>query len=281
MRITELYKPMDVQDAYEKLIGQKKATLMAGGMFLRLQKRTLPLVIDLSALPLKGIETINATEKDQAVSGCERLLIGAMTSLREIEMHPALPAVLRESVAQIAGVAVRNMATIGGSVMGRYPFSDINTALMALNATLHFYINGSVPISTFMSEGLQEQDILIGIEVPTLEDVRGTYKAFKVVYTDFPLVNVAVCQWPRNPEHLTIAIGARPGRAAICTHAYSNANVNVNVNESTDLGETQVEALLAHFTFGDDYRASEAYRRALAKALISDCLLEVEQWKSL
>lgn len=286
MKITEFYRPMDVQDAYEKLMGQKKATLMAGGMFLRLQNRTLPLVIDMEGLKLAGVK---------AGKG-ETLLIGAMTTLRDIELNHQLPEVLRASVLQIAGVGVRNLATIGGSVMGRYPFSDINTALAALGAVLHFHVNGEIPMTDFIEKGLNERDMLLWIEVPIGAGVKGCFSAYKKVYTDFAILNMAIVKQMHGQDQgeasdqqkgqesgdnkdevidrntglkepvnrLTISIGARPGAAQTFQIAYNGQSA---------------DDLLTHVTFGDDYRASAAYRQALAKALLTDVLEEVAKWK--
>lgn len=256
MKITEFYRPMDVQDAYEKLMGQKKATLMAGGMFLRLQNRTLPLVIDLEGLNLSGVKTGRNEGKT--------LLIGAMTSLRDIELHGRLPEVLVASVRQIAGVGVRNLATIGGSVMGRYPFSDINTALAALGAVLHFHVAGPMAMVDFLEGSLKERDMLLWIEVPVREAVKGHFSAFKRVYTDFALLNMALVGVRDSVNRLTISIGARPGVAQTLDVQY--------VGQSA-------EEILEKVTFGDDYRASAPYRQALAIAMLTDALEEVAKWK--
>lgn len=284
MKITEFYRPIDVQDAYEKLMGQKKATLMAGGMFLRLQNRTLPLVIDMEGLKLAGVKV----GRKHGQSEGETLLIGAMTTLRAIELDSQLPEVLRASVLQIAGVGVRNLATIGGSVMGRYPFSDINTALAALGAVLHFHVAGEMPMTDFIENGLKERDMLLWIEVPACDGVKGCFSAYKKVYTDFALLNMAIVRQMQNlaqgeassgntgeapagnqglkapVNRLTISIGARPGAAQTFDVAYDGQSA---------------EDLLAHVTFGDDYRSSAAYRQALAKAMLADALEEVAKWK--
>lgn len=284
MRITEFYKPMDTRDAYERLIGQKKATLMAGGMFLRLQNRTLPLVIDLEPLGLRGIDVSSGLSDGSVPAGgtFRSLRIGAMTTLREIEVHPDLPPLLRESVRQIAGIGVRNLATIGGSVMGRYPFSDINTALMALEARLHFHLSGPVPMAQYMASGLGESDILLAVEVPHRDCCRGAFRTYKEVYTAFALVNAAVClhrePWLQgqlaHPEPLlTVAIGARPGRA-----------ISVRVPATfSEISQIETGSLL-EFRFGDDYRATAECRQRLAKVLVEDCMEaiakeEVPRWK--
>ena len=94
-------------------------------LWLKMQNRTVQTVIDLSDLGLSGIEE---TE--------EEYRIGAMTSLRELELHKGLDAMtggaVRESLRHIVGVQFRNLATVGGSIFGRFGFSDVLTMFLAL-----------------------------------------------------------------------------------------------------------------------------------------------------
>lgn len=246
MRIKEYTNPINIDDAYEQLVSQKNATLLGGGLFLRLQKRNLPLVIDLNGMGLNRIE-----------SSTDHFRIGAMATLRQIETHPALPRALVESTRQVAGVAVRNLATIGGSVMGRYPFSDINTALVALNATLHFHRTGALSIHQFMREGLTEPDILVDLTLEPVE--KSLFTSFKAVYTDFSLLNLAIVK----KENYTLAMGATPSRGRA---------ISFNPDEPLDFA-------LDQFSFETDRRGSGIYRRAIAKALLEDALKEVTTWK--
>lgn len=241
MKVLEYKRPTDLEEAFSLLNGQKNATVIAGGLFLRMQKRTIPLVIDLIDLELDFIE-----EED----GCFK--IGSMVSLREIEVNGSLQKGLIDSVKQISGVGTRNLATIGGSVCGRYPFSDIDTALMALNAELVFYQTGKISMREFYENGLKEKDILLHIEIP--KALKSATKFYKPVYTDFSLVNLSVA-------NNSIAIGARPSRA-ICL-------------ENVDFKITAKE-ILKDVNFYDDFRASGDYRRVLAETLLDDILDEME-----
>jgi CO/xanthine dehydrogenase FAD-binding subunit len=66
-----------------------------------------------------------------------------MVSLRDFEMSLLVKniqgGILVSAVSQIMGVAFRNGATVGGSVAGKFPFSDLITPLLALDTTLIFY----------------------------------------------------------------------------------------------------------------------------------------------
>lgn len=235
MKVNEFKRPKSIEEAYSLLMSHPKAGLIAGGLFMRLQKKTYPLLIDLQALDLNYIKVLS--------KGYE---IGAMTSLRTLEKSN-LPRGIIEATRQIAGIGVRNLATIGGSVCGRYPFSDINVALQAMNAKLNFYHSGQISIHTYLERGLGEADILMSIEIPEIK--KSSTRYYKKVYTDFSLVNVAYADGQ-------LVIGARPARGILLDKPYLS--------------------LIDGIEFKDDYKASGDYRKALAKALAEDLFKDLE-----
>jgi CO/xanthine dehydrogenase FAD-binding subunit len=246
MRIRDYIKPGDLSHAYERLVGTKGAVVMGGGIFLRLQNRTVPLMIDLADLGLDGVN----------ITG-DRVEIGAMTTLRQIEKHIGLPEALTGAMKQIAGISVRNMATIGGSVMGRYPFSDVIPVLLSFDTTLHFHSSGDMALLEYLENGLPCCDILTHLTFRMPE--KSAYKAYKTIYTDFALVNVSVAK----KDGYCVSIGARPGHSKC-----------VRVD-----GAEEVLGLVERFEFGTDHRASAEYRKALAQALLEDIWEGGESWK--
>ena len=83
----------------------------------------------------------------------EQFTIGAMVTLRQLETHAGLNAythdAMRHSVEHIIGVQFRNCATVGGSIFGRYGFSDVLSMFMGLDAYVELYNGGIVPIREF------------------------------------------------------------------------------------------------------------------------------------
>lgn len=239
MDILDYSLPATLEEAYTLLHSDKKASIIGGGLFLRMRKDKMPLLIDLKKINLDYI----TEEKDY-------FLIGSMTTLRDIEISD-LPDGIKESVKQIAGVGVRNIATIGGSVYGRYPFSDIDTALLANNAELEFFNNKTVLLEDYFKNGLDKKDILVSIKV---NKTTSYTKFFKPVYTDFSIVNISVC---KN----RVAVGARPGKA-VCIE-------NVDFNKSS-------KDILEEIKFTSDFKGSGEYRRAVAESLLDDIKKEME-----
>ena len=114
-------------------LNQKKSNVIVGGMmWLKMGRGQKGTVIDLSGL---GLDTIEETE--------EEFSIGCMCTLRQLELHEGLnkefDGIFRECTRHIVGTQFRNGATVGGSVFGRYGFSDILTCLLALDSYVELY----------------------------------------------------------------------------------------------------------------------------------------------
>ena len=108
-------------------LNQKKTALVLGGMvWLKMGNRNISTAIDLSGL---GLDTVQETD--------DEFVIGCMTPLRELEINKRLNeythGAVRESLRHIVGVQFRNCATVGGSIVSRFGFSDILTGLLALD----------------------------------------------------------------------------------------------------------------------------------------------------
>lgn len=78
-----------------------------------------------TAIDLCDLDSIRETE----------ISIGAMTPLRKLENSTILQAywgnAAQEAIKDIVGVQFRNMATVGGSLWGRFGFSDIIPLFLA------------------------------------------------------------------------------------------------------------------------------------------------------
>lgn len=247
MRFDQIIMPQTLDQAYEALIENKKSVLLAGGAYLKLQKRTVKTVIDLSDLDLNFINVEPTTFE-----------IGAMVTLRQLEIEDELPTALKDSVKNIAGIALRNIATIGGSVSGKYSFSNLITALLALEAELVFHKKGKITLASFIQTKEKEPDILVKIIIPRV--IQSLYSSKQLTYTDFPIVNMAISK----NDHVRISIGSRPMIATLI----EDPNLNLSPKE-----------LLKNIKFDSDLKASADYRRALAESMLEDALVEVSSWK--
>ncbi|MGL5434152.1 MAG: FAD binding domain-containing protein [Lachnospiraceae bacterium] len=253
-RAKEYVKAESLEDAYA--LNQKRSSVIVGGMmWLKMASFYKMTVIDLSALGLNYIE-----EDDQ------EFRIGCMCSLRQLELHEGLNqyfhGVFRECTRHIVGTQFRNTATVGGSVFGRFGFSDILTCLMMLDASVELYQGGIVSIQEF-TEMKRGRDILVRVIIK--KDGRvSAYTSQRQSKTDFPVI---ACGVAKKGNTYYISVGARPHKARLA------------VVREEDGRELQEMALLAanQMEFQSNMRASGDYRRHLANVYIRRLMEQLKE----
>ena len=156
LRIKEYRKVLSLEEAYE--LNQKKTNhIIGGGLWLKIGDRNLMTAIDLCNL---GLNTIEETE--------DEFIIGCMVTLRDLETHTGLNqytfGAVKESVRHIVGVQFRNCATVGGSIYGRFGFSDVLTLFAALDSYVELYHAGMMPVDQFIDQKY-DNDILVAVHV--------------------------------------------------------------------------------------------------------------------
>ncbi|MDO4478463.1 MAG: FAD binding domain-containing protein [Lachnospiraceae bacterium] len=240
-----------VSEAWE-LRQKGKNRVLAGGMWLRLGKgNVINTAIDLTQI---GLDTI---EEDDGV-----FTIGCMASLRQIEKHEALNnmcgGLIRDAVSSIVGTQFRNTATVGGSIYGRFGFSDVLTAFMVLDTQVKLHKGGLIPLDTFV-EMPYDKDILTEVRVANTP-CEAAYESLRLTTTDFPMINAAVS---RTDGKWRIAVGARPMKARLLAAAE---------NLSACPGEAELDALeeavKTELNYGSNKLASADYRREMAAVLV-------------
>lgn len=257
--INQYVKVTSLEEAYE--LNQKKANLILGGsLWMRLGQRTIQTAIDLSKL---GLDKIEETE--------DAFRIGCMVTLRQIEISAKISALsqgaIKESLRHIVGTQFRNCATIGGSVFGRFGFSDILTILLALDTEVELYKGGIVSLAEFIDRP-KDNDILSHIIIKKSKR-KTMYSSFRLSATDFP---VLTCAMSRGEDgKIRTVIGARPNKAMLLPafdEFLSGENIREKINAYADLIESQP-------IYGANRRGSAQYRRALAGILVKRMLPEI------
>ena len=185
-------------------LNQNRSNRILGGMlWMRMGTGHVNTAIDLCDLGLNTIE-----ETDEAFS------IGAMVTLRDLEIHEGLNAYTSNAVANavkdIVGVQFRNMATVGGSIWSRFGFSDVLTVFMAMDSYVELYKGGIIPLEQFSTMKM-DNDVLVRLIVKKTP-CKVIYTAMRNQRTDFPVIACAVSCL--NGEYRA-SIGARPSRAMI------------------------------------------------------------------
>ena len=218
--------------------------------------------IDLSGL---GLDTIEETD--------EGFSIGAMVTLRQLELHPGLAAytdgAVRESVRHIVGVQLRNLATVGGSIYSRFGFSDVLTMFLALNASVELYKGGIVPLAEY-AQRPYDRDVLVRLIVKKTP-MQLYYQSVRNSQTDIPVLTCAAARLETGDY--CIAIGARPLRAVRFELPAEPALA------AEQLAAQFAESVKTQIVTGSNMRGSAEYRRHLAGVLTKRAVLELEQRK--
>lgn len=204
LTIQNFRKVESLDEAYE--LNQKKTNRIIGGMmWMRMGDNRINTAIDLSGLGLDKIE-----END------DEFKIGCMTTLRQLETHVGFNeytnGCVKEALRHIVGVQFRNLATVGGSIYGRYGFSDVLTILIGLDSYVELYKGGLVPLSEYASRSF-DRDILINIIIKK-KPVNMFYEAVRITETDLPVLTCCGVKY-KDTDMCNVCIGARPGRAVI------------------------------------------------------------------
>lgn len=266
INIQKYVRVQSLEEAYQ--LNQSRQNRIIGGMlWLKMGKGNVNTAIDLCGL---GLDTIQETE--------DAFSIGAMATLRQIELHEGLNAYTQGAAAaavrDIIGVQFRNLATTGGSIWGRFGFSDVLTIFLAMETYVELYKGGIFPLEQFASMKY-DRDILVRLIVKKTPG-EFVYRAMRNQRTDFPVI---ACALSRLGGEYRAVIGARPLRAMV-----------VRDDRGLLSGGMEEEAVKAFADYaaevtptGSNTRGSAAYRTHLIRALTQRNLLELggmDAWRS-
>ncbi len=258
MTIKNYVRAQSLEDAFQ--LNQKRSSRVIGGMvWLKMTKSNVGTAIDLCDLGLDKIE-----ETDDAFS------IGAMVSLRALECHEGFNAytcgAAKKAVEDIVGVQFRNCATVGGSIFGRFGFSDVLTFFLTTDCWVELYKGGLVPLKEFAAMK-KDRDILVRLIVKK-QPGRFVYTALRNSRTDFPILTCAVSEM--NGTYCA-AIGARPARAMLLTD--EQGLLAGGITEAS--AEAFAKWAAGTVPTGRNLRGSPAYRTHLVQVLCRRALMEL------
>ena len=259
LRAEQYYKPQTIEDAFSKLKEDPRNSLVAGGLWMKKTGLKYNTLIDLSKLKLDYVKE----EKGF-------IYVGAMTSLRDFENSPIINSLFNGvtafGVREVMGPAFRNSATIGGSIYGRYPFSDVIASLLPLDVELHFYPEQTMSLEEYLDFKGKVDGILKEIKIKK-EAGHAFFKKYKTTALDFPLINFSIVK--RNGKHF-IAVGSRPMVAALACKAMDAADKGASYEEVAEIAVQELQ-------FMDSFNISKEYRMDLARTYIRRGLEEVNK----
>jgi xanthine dehydrogenase small subunit len=255
------------------------AVLVSGatdvGLWITKQLRDIPKIIWLGR-----VHGLNRIE-----DAADAVTFGATVTHQDAMPHLArIDPDLGELIRRFASVQVRSIGTIGGNIANGSPIGDTPPALIALGATLtlqHGGVMRAMPLEGFfIAYGKQDRvagEFVRSVRVPKLKSGEHfrCYKISKRFDQDISAV-MGAFKFVVDGAHIKSARIAFGGMAATPKRA-RNAEarlVGADLRLSSDW-QPAIEALAQDFAPIDDARASAAYRRHIAGALLSKALAEV------
>lgn len=249
--IQKYVKAQSLEEAW-KLNQGKKNRILGGMLWMRLGNGTISTAIDLCDL---GLDTIEETD--------EEFSIGARVTLRELEQHVGLNTythdAVKNAVKDIVGVQFRNMATIGGSIWGRFGFSDVLTVFLAMDSYVELYKGGIIPLKEY-AKMPYDRDILVRLIVKK-EKAAFDYQSVRNSQPDFP---VLTCAAAKTEAGYRFSIGARPGKAVL----FELADADIQAADVENMAENAAKCVKEQVGTGSNTRGSAEYRKHLAGVLV-------------
>ena len=264
LKVLEYVRPKTLEEAYE-LLQRDGAEILGGTTYARLSDRTIKLAIDLQDVGISDIY-----EEDGYI------VVGAMARLANMQFHDLIMnyagGYLYNAISYVWSVQLRNIATVGGTIVPKWGFSDFITAVLALPSEVEFYKAGRMKLEDFLENPTPRKDIMTKLLIKK-EDRKASFKFMRNSEYDFSIVNVAVSARVEGDKLVDwrVAVGARPGVAALARRAMEILNEGYDEEHI----EKAVNAMKDELKFADDFRWSGEYRREMAGVLMKRAIGEV------
>ncbi len=259
MEIRDYHRPTDLDEAYD-LIALRGGYPLGGGAWSLTTGARVESGVDLGSLGLRYI---------RAEGG--RIAIGAMATARDLETSDLLAAsfgtLFAKALGHIAGVQVRTIVSVGGSVAGRYGFSELLVLLLALDARVSLYREGETPLSAFLQSPRGKPFLLEKILVAP--GASAGFQSLRAANNDFSLLSV--CASSRE-SGWRVVVGARPQVAALGENAGAWLGLQPKPGDAAAARAGELAA--QELRFGDDVRAGAAYRQAVCPVLVARAVME-------
>lgn len=258
LSIQNYVRAESLDQAYQ-LNQNRRSHLLAGMLWLRQSDITVGTAIDLCDL---GLDTIEETP--------EEYRIGATVPLRRLEHHQGIAALtggaVEAALKDIVGVQFRNMATVGGSIWGRFGFSDVLTVLLAADCEVELYKAGRISLETFAAMPY-DRDILTHV---VLKKTPGpmAYHAVRNARTDFPVLTCAASCL--NGQY-KVVIGARPGKAVVVHDEQGLLKEGITPESARAFADYAAQTVPT----GSNSRAGAEYRTHLVRGLTQRMLCQL------
>lgn len=277
MRMVSFFEPDSVAEVMRILAAEPEARVVAGGQTLveQLNARRISPRVLISLRRIADLKGLRRTADGTVV-------IGAMATHRAIVEADCLVGghtLLAMAARQIASPAVRNVATIGGSVCRVDPNLDYPAVLLALDASMCIAAPGGereTQIADFYAHngdrGLRPDELLLQIKLPS-QPARSLaiYERVTRCAQDMPIISAALIVTMDGSVCREVRIGV--GSCGPAPLRLRQAEIRLEGTSLSDADITQACRLSDNeISPINDVRASAAYRRMLVPRLLERAL---------
>jgi len=160
---------------------------------------------------------------------------------------------------------------VGGSIFGRFGFSDVLTMFLAMDSYVELYKGGIVSMEEFAASK-RDRDILVRIIVKK-QPMKTVYLSQRNSKTDFPVLTCALSLDGKG--QVKTVVGACPSRARIIEDKEGMVKdfLNLSKEEQEAAAEAFGTYVQGQVKTGSNMRASREYRSLLVKVLTKRALL--------
>jgi carbon-monoxide dehydrogenase medium subunit len=259
--------PTDLADAIDAVAAG--ARVLAGGT-------DLVAAMNLHGLRPERVVWIGRLGLDRVQRENDVIRIGAATTLADLAAAPTVRSSatsLAEAAGKVAGPAVRNLATLGGSLCAAWPRSDVGCAALGLDATVEVVGRRgvrSIPMRDFYAPGagvaVATDEIVVELRVPTAS--RSAFaKIGRRSSMTLAVVNAAVrveLDETGRIAQAVVAVGAGP----MPQRAPSVESELIGQLPDPDVVGTASSRVADDVEFADDEHASSWYRARVAPVVV-------------
>lgn len=274
--ITEYLQPSTLEETLQ-ILNDKTPDIkvLSGGTHLALQKNIAARIL----LDIKN-SGLSYIKEDK-----EKITIGSTTTMAEIADSYILQnfacGILTKAALKIGYQTTRNLVTIGGNIYSNFPWSNLPSALMVLDASIEFKSFNSLRTINFNdlplaqpSKVIPNNAIITAIQIPkTSKDLLTSYQTFSQTENDKDFAIIAVSSKIHQGicKSIIIALGAAiyPGKIIFEKH-----NLNFSI-ENIDINFINNEAL-DNINMLKDFRTTDEHKIEVVKSLIKTAFEDIK-----
>jgi carbon-monoxide dehydrogenase medium subunit len=276
------HRPETLDETLRLLREQDRAQVLAGGTDLLIQMRTGETRPD-ALVEILRVEELNQIEHDSGMR------IGAAVQLYRLENDKQLEGKypsLHKAIKSIAGVQIRNMATLAGNLCNASPIADTAIPLMVLGAELEIswlderkkICSRKVQIEDFFTGPgmtmLEKGQLLTAVYIPEPAPDSGS-SFIKICRVTLDLAKISCSAYVERDgtelQSLRVAVGgATPTPVRVLPVEEKLAGKEFSAEE-VGRASREVSESITPIT---DVRSTEDYRREVASVIVRDAILK-------